>query len=183
MQVDVGRIGKPHGIRGEVTVEVLTDVPQDRFAAGAAFVTEPAGRGPLTVATARWNKEILLLGFEEVLDRNQAEALRGTRLVFETDSAPETDDDAWYEHQLIGLAARVGSEEVGKVVALTPMPAQDLLVVKTATGEEVLVPFVTEIVPEVNIEGGFIRLTPPGGLFEVNREAEGDGPAGHGDTK
>lgn len=174
MQVHVGRIGKPHGIRGEVTVEVLTDAPQDRFAAGAVFATEPAGRGPLTVATARWNKEILLLGFEEALDRNQAEALRGTRLVFDTDSELETDDDAWYEHELIGLAARIGSEEVGKVVALTPMPAQDLLVIKTAAGEEVLVPFVTEIVPEVDIEAGFIRLTPPGGLFEVNRDSEAE---------
>ncbi len=174
MQVHVGRIGKPHGIRGEVTVEVLTDAPQDRFAAGAVFATEPAGRGPLTVATARWNKEILLLGFEEVLDRNQAEAVRGTRLVFDTDSELETDDDAWYEHELIGLAARIGSEEVGKVVALTPMPAQDLLVIKTAAGEEVLVPFVTEIVPEVDIEAGFIRLTPPGGLFEVNRDSEAE---------
>ena len=174
MQVHVGRIGKPHGIRGEVTVEVLTDAPQDRFAAGAVFATEPAGRGPLTVATARWNKEILLLGFEEVLDRNQAEALRGPRLVFDTDSELETDDDAWYEHELIGLAARIGSEEVGKVVALTPMPAQDLLVIKTAAGEEVLVPFVTEIVPEVDIEAGFIRLTPPGGLFEVNRDSEAE---------
>ena len=174
MQVHVGRIGKPHGIRGEVTVEVLTDAPQDRFAAGAVFATEPAGQGPLTVATARWNKEILLLGFEEVLDRNQAEALRGTRLVFDTDSELETDDDAWYEHELIGLAARIGSEEVGKVVALTPMPAQDLLVIKTAAGEEVLVPFVTEIVPEVDIEAGFIRLTPPGGLFEVNRDSEAE---------
>ncbi|GAA1050130.1 ribosome maturation factor RimM [Arthrobacter russicus] len=174
MQVHVGRIGKPHGIRGEVTVEVLTDAPQDRFAAGAVFATEPTGRGPLTVATARWNKEILLLGFEEVLDRNQAEALRGTRLVFDTDSELETDDDAWYEHELIGLAARIGSEEVGKVVALTPMPAQDLLVIKTAAGEEVLVPFVTEIVPEVDIEAGFIRLTPPGGLFEVNRDSEAE---------
>lgn len=175
MQVHVGRIGKPHGIRGEVTVEVLTDAPQDRFTAGAVFVTEPAERGPLTVATARWNKDILLLGLAEVLDRNQAEALRGTRLVFETDSEQEADDDAWYEHELIGLAARIGSEEVGKVVALTPMPAQDLLVVKTAAGEEVLVPFVTEIVPEVDIDGGFIRLTPPGGLFEINREPGAEG--------
>lgn len=175
MQVHVGRIGKPHGIRGEVTVQVLTDAPQERFAAGAVFVTEPAAQGPLTVASARWNKDILLLGFEEVLDRNQAETLRGTRLVFETDSAQDQDDDAWYEHELIGLKARIGSEQVGEVVGLNPMPAQDLLVIKTAAGAEVLVPFVTEIVPEVDIEAGFIRLTPPGGLFEINSEDEAAG--------
>lgn len=177
MQVHVGRIGKPHGIRGEVTVEVLTDAPQERFVAEAVFSTEPAARGPLTVATARWNKDILLLGFEEVLDRNQAEALRGTRLIFETEAAQEqNDDDAWYEHELVGLAVRIGSETVGKVSALNPRPAQDLLVVTTDSGAEVLVPFVTEIVPEVDIEAGFVRLTPPGGLFEVNDGNEAKEP-------
>lgn len=172
MQVHVGRIGKPHGIRGEVTVEVLTDAPQERFSAGAVFSTEPTSAGPLTVETARWNKDILLLGFEEVNDRNRAETLRGTRLIFETDSvtSDESEPDSWYEHELIGLEARVGDQTVGKVTALNPMPAQDLLVITTADGEEVLVPFVTEIVPEVDIAAGFIRLVPPGGLFEINRK-------------
>lgn len=172
MQVHVGRIGKPHGIRGEVTVEVLTDAPQERFSAGAVFSTEPTSAGPLTVETARWNKDILLLGFEEVNDRNRAETLRGTRLIFETDSvaSDESESDSWYEHELIGLEARVGDQTVGKVSALNPMPAQDLLVITTADGDEVLVPFVAEIVPEVDIAAGFIRLVPPGGLFEINRK-------------
>ena len=172
MQVQVGRIGKPHGIRGEVTVEVLTDAPQERFVAGAVFGTEPAAVGPLTVETARWNKDILLLGFTEVLDRNAAETLRGTRLIFETDSvtAGDADPDSWYEHELVGLQARIDGHSVGKVTGLNPMPAQDLLVITTDDGEEILVPFVAEIVPEVDVAAGFIRLTPPAGLFEINRE-------------
>lgn len=168
MQLQVARIGKPHGIRGEVTVQVLTDAPEDRFVPGTAFVVEPASAGPLTVSSARWNKDILLLGFEEIGTRNEAETLRGAKLFIETEELDEDDDDGWYEHELVGLEARVGSQVVGKVAALNTMPVQDLLVVTTPGGEEILIPFVEQIVPEVNIEEGFVLLTPPDGLFELN---------------
>lgn len=179
MQLQVARIGKPHGIRGEVTVQVLTDAPEDRFVPGTEFVVEPAALGTLTVTSARWNKDILLLGFSEVADRNQAETLRGAKLFIETEDLDEDDDDGWYEHELVGLEARVGEKVVGKVTALNTMPVQDLLKVTTPDGEEILVPFVEQIVPEVNLEEGFILLTPPDGLFELNaddaapREPEG----------
>ncbi|GGH94520.1 ribosome maturation factor RimM [Arthrobacter liuii] len=171
MQLQVARIGKPHGIRGEVTVQVLTDAPEDRFVPGTEFVVEPAASGPLTVSSARWNKDILLLGFEEVADRNQAETLRGAKLFIETEELDEDDDDeGWYEHELVGLEARVGSKVVGKVTALNTMPVQDLLVVTTPKGDEILIPFVEQIVPEVNPGEGFILLTPPDGLFEINAD-------------
>ncbi|MGN8129234.1 ribosome maturation factor RimM [Paenarthrobacter sp. 22069] len=170
MQLQVARIGKPHGIRGEVTVQVLTDAPEDRFVPGTEFVVEPATAGPLTVSSARWNKDILLLGFEEVADRNTAETLRGAKLFIETEELDEDDDEGWYEHELVGLEARVGTQVVGKVSALNTMPVQDLLLVTTPEGAEILVPFVEQIVPEVNIEEGFILLTPPDGLFELNTE-------------
>lgn len=177
MHVQVARIGKPHGIRGEVTVQVLTDAPDERFAAGTRLVVEPERLGPLTVRSARWNKEILLLGFDEVADRNGAEELRGAKLF--VDSEENEDDDAWYEHELVGLKALVGDEEVGRVVALNTLPAQDQLIIEAANGEEVIVPFVEQIVPEVDVEGGFVRLTPPPGLLEVNspehRTAPDDG--------
>jgi len=166
LHVQVARIGKPHGIRGEVTVQVLTDAPEERFVAGSQFVVEPERLGPLTLRTARWNKEILLLGFEEVADRNGAEELCGAKLFVDSDE--HEDEDAWYEHELVGLKALVGDEEVGRVVGLNTMPAQDQLVVEASNGEEVLVPFVEQIVPEVDIEAGFVRLTPPQGLFELN---------------
>jgi 16S rRNA processing protein RimM len=166
MHVQVARIGKPHGIRGEVTVQVLTDAPEERFTAGARLVVEPERLGPLTVRSARWNKEILLLGFDEVADRNSAEELRGAKLF--VDSVEHEDEDAWYEHELVGLKALVGDEEVGRVTALNTLPAQDQLVIEAASGEEILVPFVEQIVPEVDIDKGFVRLTPPPGLFEVN---------------
>jgi 16S rRNA processing protein RimM len=170
MQLQVARIGKPHGIRGEVTVQVLTDAPGDRFVPGTEFVVEPASAGPLTVNSARWNKDILLLGFDEIGTRNEAETLRGAKLFIETEELDEDDDEGWYEHELVGLEARVGSKVVGKVAALNTGTAQDLLMVTTPEGKEILVPFVEQIVPEVNVEEGFIRLTPPEGLFELNAE-------------
>lgn len=180
MKLQVARIGKPHGIRGEVTVQVLTDAPEDRFVPGTGFLVEPASSGPLTVSSARWNKDILLLGFEEVADRNTAETLRGAKLFIETAELDVDDDEGWYEHELVGLEARVGGAVVGKVAALNTMPVQDLLMVATPEGDEILVPFVEEIVPEVNIDEGYILITPPPGLFELNAgEASADGPEGN----
>lgn len=167
MDLQVARIGKPHGIRGEVTVQLFTDAPEERFEAGAVFRVEPSDRGPLTVSSARWNKDILVLGFEEVTDRNAAELLRGAKLFIDSDET-EDDDDSWYEHELVGLEARVGDQVVGRVSALRTMTVQDLLVIERADGEEILVPFVEEIVPEVDIDGGFVLLTPPAGLLELN---------------
>lgn len=172
MQLQVARIGKPHGIRGEVTVQVLTDAPEDRFVPGTEFVVEPTSAGPLTVNSARWNKDILLLGFDGIETRNDAETLRGAKLFIETEELDEDDDEGWYEHELVGLEARVGSRVVGKVAALNTMPVQDLLLVKTPEGEEILIPFVEQIVPEVNVEEGFILLTPPDGLFELNSDQD-----------
>jgi 16S rRNA processing protein RimM len=173
MQLQVARIGKPHGIRGEVTVQVLTDAPGDRFVPGTQFVVEPASAGPLTVESARWNKDILLLAFEEVETRNEAEALRGAKLYVETEELDEDDDEGWYEHELVGLDVRVGDQVVGKVSGLHTMPVQDLLVVTDRDGKEILIPFVEQIVPEVNVADKYVLVTPPAGLFEVNTEAGG----------
>ncbi|MDP5225576.1 MULTISPECIES: ribosome maturation factor RimM [Arthrobacter] len=181
MELQVARLGKPHGIRGEFTVEVFTDHPEGRFIPGAEFATKPAANGPLTVTSARWNKGILLLGFASVADRNRAEELRGTYLFVDTDELEEADDDGWYEHELLGLDVRVGEETVGTVAGLTTMPVQDLLVVKTTDGREVLVPFVEEIVPEIDLEDGYVLLTPPPGLLELNLDEKNDGEAPRGE--
>src|SRR6476659_4187925 len=147
MQLQVARIGKPHGIRGEVTVQVLTDAPGDRFVPGTQFIVEPGSAGPLTVFSARWNKDILLLAFDEIETRNEAEGLRGAKLFIETeDIGAEDADEGWYEHELVGLEVRVGDNVVGKVSALHTLPVQDLLVVTTDDGKEVLIPFVEQIV-------------------------------------
>ena len=102
--VVVGRLGRPHGIRGELTVEVRTDEPDLRLAAGSVLATDPAAAGPLTVTAARWHSGRLLLAFAGVADRTGAEALRGVLLQADIDPARVPEDPAeFYDHQLVGL--------------------------------------------------------------------------------
>ena len=168
MQVVVARVGKAHGLRGEVTVQVLTDDPDERFVPGATFMTEPADAGPLVLRSARDNNGILLLGFEHTDDRSGAEALRGIKLLAEA-LGDDGDEETWYERDLVGLrVVTVAGVEVGEVTALESRPAQDLLVLRLADGREALVPFVRAIVPEVDIQGGRVVLDPPAGLLDLD---------------
>ena len=106
MQVVIGRIGKAHGIRGEVTVEVRTDDPDGRFAVDAVLMTDRADRPLLTVERARPHHGRLLVQFAGVPDRNAAELLRGILLSVDADSDPDIDDpDEFYDHQLVGLGS------------------------------------------------------------------------------
>ena len=173
MQLVIGRIGRPHGVLGLVTVEVRTDDPQVRFAPGTALVTDPPERGPLVVTQARAHSGRLLLAFAGVDDRGAAEVLRGTLLVAEVDpdASPE-DPEEFYDHQLIGLdVVGRGGARIGTVAEVLHLPGQDVLAVRRPAGPEVLVPFVAAIVPEVDLPGGRVVIDPPPGLVE-----EGDRP-------
>ncbi|MCD0484962.1 ribosome maturation factor RimM [Streptacidiphilus sp. ASG 303] len=171
MQLVVGRIGRAHGIKGDVTVEVRTDEPELRLAPGAVLLTDPPSAGPLTVESGRVHSGRLLLRFEGVGDRNAAEALRNTLLIAEVDPAelPE-DPDEYYDHQLVGLdvVLRDGTP-VGEVTEVVHLPYQDLLNVRTAEGREVLVPFVERIVPEIDLEEQRAVIDPPPGLIDPDR--------------
>jgi 16S rRNA processing protein RimM len=166
--VVVGRIGRPHGVRGEVTVEVRTDDPDLRFAPGSVLLTDPAGRGPLTVAGRRWHREVLLLALDGVGSREAAEELRNTELLVPVADLPALEDpEDFYDHQLVGLLARLtDGTELGPVVAVRHEGA-DLLVVERAEGGEVLIPFVTAIVPTVDLAAGELVVDPPEGLLEL----------------
>jgi 16S rRNA processing protein RimM len=168
VQVVVGRIGRAHGLAGDVAVDVRTDEPDRRLGLGAVLFTDPGERGPLTVAAGRVHSGRLLLRFDGVDDRAAAEALRGTLLLVEVDPGelPE-DDDEWYDFQLVGLAAvRPDGTALGAVTEVLHLPAQDLLAVRTPDGREVLVPFVAAIVPEVDVAGGRVVIDPPPGLVD-----------------
>jgi 16S rRNA processing protein RimM len=166
--VVVGRIGRPHGVRGEVTVEVRTDDPDLRFVPGAVLRTDPAERGPITIAGVHWHSGTLLLRLEGVDSREAAEAVRNTELLVDVADLPEIEDpDSYYDHQLVGLTARLTDDAVlGEVTAILH-EAQDLLVVRRAEGGEVLIPFVAAIVPTVDLDGGFVVVDPPEGLLEL----------------
>jgi 16S rRNA processing protein RimM len=158
--VAVGRIGRPRGVQGATFVEPWTDDPDERFAAGTVFATDPAGAGPLTVASSSTAGGKLVVHFESVDDRNGAEALRGVQLLLPVSARPPLEDpDDFYDTDLIGLTARsVGGAALGSVA--------DYLVLDHE-GREVLVPFVRAIVPTVDIAGGQVVLDPPDGLLEL----------------
>jgi 16S rRNA processing protein RimM len=171
MQLVVGRVGRPHGLRGELIVEVRTDDPQARFAAGTVLATEPAARGPLTVGSARWHSGRLLVAFAGYEDRTAAEELRDTLLVVDSAELDDpADPDEFRDYQLIGLDAwTVAGEQVG-VVADVLHHGQDLLVIRPVRDqEEILVPFVAAIVPEVDVAAGRLTIDPPDGLLDPSR--------------
>lgn len=167
MRVVVGRIGRPHGIRGDVTVEVRTDDPDTRFAPGSVLSTDPPGVGPLTVVSTGRSGQITLMRFDGVDDRDAAEALRGTVLEMEADELPGlTGDDEYYDHQLIGLiAVDPHGTELGQVTDILHAPAAPVLTVTRPDGSEELVPFVAAIVPDVDLAAGRLTVDPPDGMF------------------
>jgi len=169
MLLVVGRIGRPHGVRGQVSVEVRTDSPDERFATGSVLSTDPSERGPLTVSRRHWHSGRLLLAFDGVADRAAAEALRDTLLVVDSDDLPDLDDpDEFYDHQLVGLRAELtDGTELGTVEDVLHAPAEDLVAVRRADGGEVLVPFVSAIVPVVDLSGGRMVVDPPEGLLDL----------------
>jgi 16S rRNA processing protein RimM len=174
MELVVARIGRPQGLRGEVSVEVRTDNPARRFVVGAELRTDPAAAGPLTLASVRDQSGRTILRFTGVEDRVAAEGLRGVLLVVDTDAdtdpdteSPGSANDEWYDHELVGLRAEgVDGQLLGTVSRVDHLPAQDLLVVRPGAGAEVLVPFVSALVPEVDVTGGRVVIDPPGGLFD-----------------
>jgi 16S rRNA processing protein RimM len=170
IEVVIGRIGKPHGLRGEVTVELRTDEPERRFAVGTPIRAErPHGAAApwsdLTVSAIRWHQSTLLVRFDELPDRTTAEAARGLLLHASVSAAESPDDpDEFYDHQLVGLAAEdLDGRPLGEVTAVLH-GAQDLLQVRTPGGRDALVPFVAALVPEVDLAGGRVVVADRPGL-------------------
>jgi len=168
-RLTVGRIGKPQGLRGEVTVEVRTDAPESRFAAGAVLLTEPADRGPLTVESTREQNGRLMVAFAGVADRSQAELLRNTLLQVDAADVPASEDpDVFHDTELVGLTASlVDGTLLGSVTEVLHLPHGDVLAVRRADASEVLVPFVKAMVPEVDLVAGRVVIDPPEGLLDL----------------
>ncbi|MDO4928421.1 MAG: ribosome maturation factor RimM [Corynebacterium sp.] len=165
MELMIGRVVKPHGIRGEVAVEVTTDAPEVRFAIGEVL-TGRQGRKEtsLEITHARSHQQRLLLRFAEIPDRTAAESLRGMKFF----AAPlEDDDEGFYDHELEGLKVIHDGQEIGHVSEVNHGPANELLLVELTDGKTVLIPFVHQIVPEVDLEAGEVIITPPEGLLDL----------------
>ena len=167
----VGRLLKAHGLKGAIKVEMYTDDPAARFVPGSIYTLQVPDESPwlgktLTLIELKWYNDSPVAFFEGVADRTAAESLIKAILWVDedTDSRP-VEDDAWYDHQLIGLTVRRDGAAVGTITRVDHMPSQDLLIVETSTGE-VMVPLVKAIVASVDVEAGFVDVTPPLGLFE-----------------
>jgi 16S rRNA processing protein RimM len=171
VQVTVGRIGRPHGVRGDVVVGVRTDEPELRFAKGSRLDTDPVALGPLTVAATKWHSGELLVRFEGIADRDAAADLRGTWLFVDSSTIAAPDDpDEFRDADLRGLAVRtVDGIDVG-VVDDVLHSGQDTLIVKAADGREVMIPFVKPIVPEVDVPAGYLVIDPPQGLLNIEAD-------------
>lgn len=169
-QLRVARLLKAHGLKGALKLELYTDDPDGRFVPGAVFTLQVPETSPwhgksVTVREFKWMNSHPVVFLEGVDDRTAAEELVRAILWVEADATASTEDDAWYDHQLIGLDVVRDHEVIGRVVRVDHLPAHDLLAV--AQGEqEVLVPFVKAIVPEVDLGTRRVVVTPPAGLFE-----------------
>ncbi|WP_298088046.1 ribosome maturation factor RimM [uncultured Corynebacterium sp.] len=183
-EVQIGRVIKPHGVRGEVVVDATTDDPNGRFAVGTGLVGKQTGRErELTVKAMRPHQGRLLVTFDEVRDRNEAESLRGMRFF-----APPVfdDEDAYYDHELVGLrvlncgdvdeetanaraydGAQPEPVDIGEVAEVLRNPAQRLLRVALDDGGDALVPFVGAMLPIVDLDTGAIVITTPEGLLDL----------------
>lgn len=181
-QLRVGRLVKAHGLKGALKLELYTDNPERRFVPGAAFTLQVPEASPwhgkeIVVREYRVMNGNPVVFFEDVDDRTAAESLVRAILWMDQDE-DETEDNAWFDHQLVGLDVVRDETVVGRVVRVEHLPAQDLLIVKPSTGgtDEVMVPFVEAIVPTVDVAAGRVIVTPPAGLFEELPESE-DGTA------
>jgi len=170
-QLRVGRLTKAHGLKGAIKIELYTDDPARRFVPGAVFTLQVPTSSPwhgktLELAELKWFNSHAVAFFKDVPDRTTAETLIKAILWVDQDLAesPE-EEDAWFDHQLVGLAVMRDGVKVGVVSLVDHLPAQDLLHVTTDAGE-VLVPFVKAIVPAVDVAAGTLTVTPPAGLFE-----------------
>lgn len=169
--VRVGRLTKAHGLKGALKVELYTDVPEQRFVPGATFTLQVPDESPwsgktLELVELRWYNEHPVAFFVGVDDRTAAESLaRAILWIDEATAIASVEDNAWFDHQLVGLRVLRDGAEIGTVTHVDHFPAQDLLVVRSGE-RDVLVPFVAAIVPEVNLEAGTLTVTPPAGLFE-----------------
>jgi len=181
----VGRLTKAHGLKGALKIELYTDAPERRFAPGASFSLQVPPESPwhgktLTIRELRWFNGHPVGFFDKIDDRTAAESIVKAILWIEDTENAEGDEpeaDAWYAHQLVGLAVIRDGVKIGEVTRLEHLPAQDLLIVRSR-GRDTMVPFVSAIVPEVDIAGGTITVTPPVGLFEdVADEGSTDTPA------
>ncbi|AKK11369.1 ribosome maturation factor RimM [Corynebacterium uterequi] len=169
MELQIGRVIKSHGIRGEVSVDITTDDPATRFAVGEVLTGRHGNRElHLTIASVRPHQGRLLISFEEIPDRTAADTLRG--LKFFAAPLDDADDDGFYDHELEGLTLIEGGRRIGTVTGVIHPAGRTILEARlddSLGAKDVMIPFVYEIVPDVDLDAGTATITPPPGLLDL----------------
>lgn len=148
--VVVGRIARAHGVRGEVAVQVISEVPE-RFRVGATVWTED-GRA-LTVSSSRAHGDRLLVRFAEVADRERAQGLRGALLFVPESASPELPQGSWWDHQILGsVVSTEGGRELGIVRDVIHTAANDVWSAVDEAGVETLIPVILDVIVEVDVD-------------------------------
>jgi 16S rRNA processing protein RimM len=172
-RVLLGVVGAPHGVRGLVRIKSFTEDPMAIASYGA--LSDETGKNAYRVEALSVVKDAVLARIEGVADRTAAEAMRGLRLYVERERLPATDEQEWYEADLVGLAA-VGRDgrDWGKVLAFHDFGAGRTMEVSggSTSRNSVMVPFTDAAVPEIDVEGGKVVVDPPAGVLAGGNEKE-----------
>jgi 16S rRNA processing protein RimM len=165
----VGRVVRPHGLRGQVVIVPETDFGAERFGAGAkVWRAVGSAIGDLTIADSHPQGDRWVVAFENVSTVEDAEALRGVELRIPEDARMPLGPDEYYLYDLVGCEVRTAAgAEVGRVESVYTGAGGALLGVNR-NGAEVLVPLVKVMCPEIDVAGRRIVVDPPDGLLEVN---------------
>lgn len=166
--VVVGRVRRAHGVQGEVSVDVTSDVP-GRFSRGAILSVAPVGaqRRPLEIAAVRSRSGQMLVKFVGIDDRDQAQQLRGVALEVALEEVPRSPDGAYYYYQLIGCRCIDATAGPLGVVDDVIEDGGGLLLSVAASGGQLLVPFVESYLAKIDVEHKVIELELPDGLLEL----------------
>ena len=167
----VGRIARPHGVRGQVIVNPDTDFVDDRFVSGATMWVRSGQREEaLTIASARVQNGRPVVGFEGFSSIEDVERLAGLELRVPENTLQALAENVYYQHQLVGCAVEtIGGMHLGEVSRVDGGAGGSLLTVR-GTRSEVLIPFAQHICVEVDVAGRRIRIDPPDGLLELNEK-------------
>lgn len=177
-KVCIAQFGAAHGIRGEVRVKLFAEDPDALVAYGPLETADGARR--FEFLSARESKTIFVCRVKGLNNRNDVEALTGTRLYVDRDQLPELEEEEFYHSDLIGLDVRLeDGSSIGSIVAIHDFGSGDMLDVMPKRGKGYYIPFTRAVVPEVKVSQGYVLVTPPEGLLdepdEDERAQEGEG--------
>jgi len=151
----------PHGVGGTVSAEKLSDNPR-RFSAGEQYFDDSGNLYTLEQATPHKNR--LLLRFQGVYDRDAADKLRGKKLYIHESQSDPLPEDEYYHYQLVGMEVKEDGESLGKIRDILTYSANDVFIVKTPDGKEILIPALKDVVKKVDVSAGVMEVELPEGL-------------------